>query len=84
MLAQQVWNSFDFAKNTASWVAIFGNLPVQPRMKMSEFFFGTIQISTETWIRHTFAQIRISHLYLQVTGADKVFLLIVVLLPLSL
>lgn len=73
MLAQQVWNDSDFAKSAASWVAILGNLSIQPHMKMSEFFIGTIQISMETWIRHTLAQICLSHLYLQVKAADKVF-----------
>lgn len=51
---------------------------------MSEFFFGTIQITMETQIGHPLAQIHISHLYLQVRGADKVLLLIVVLLPVDL
>lgn len=51
---------------------------------MSDFFFDTIQTSMETQSGHPLAQIHISHLYLEVRGADKVFLLIVVLLPLDL
>lgn len=82
MFAQQIWNNFDFAKTAASWVAILDKLRVQPGMKISEFFFGPQQVSMETWTGHRLAQIRISHLYLQVRGADKVFLQIVVLLPL--
>lgn len=84
MLAQQVWKDSHFAKSAASWVAILGNLPVQLHMKMRDFFFGTIQISMETWIGHTLAQICISHFYLQIKGAEKVYLLRVVLLCLGL